>query len=135
MAREQHMDLREALAQITQIREQMARSEVFRGYRAAPAAFSGLVAAGAAAAQPWWVAEPMHDQRRYLLLWIVAAGISVVVFAMEMILRYRRAASAAWQREMTLQAIEQFAPSIVAGATITAVLVKFAPATAWVLPG
>ena len=35
------MELREALTQITEIRLQMARTEVFRGYRAIPAAFSG----------------------------------------------------------------------------------------------
>ena len=33
------MELREALTQITEIRLQMARTEVFRGYRAVPAAF------------------------------------------------------------------------------------------------
>ena len=38
------MELREALTQITEIRLQMARTEVFRGYRALPAAFSGGVA-------------------------------------------------------------------------------------------
>ena len=38
------MELREALTQITEIRLQMARTEVFRGYRAVPAAFSGAVA-------------------------------------------------------------------------------------------
>ena len=35
------MELREALTQITEIRLQLARTEVFRGYRAMPVAFSG----------------------------------------------------------------------------------------------
>ena len=38
------MELREALTQITEIRLQLARTEVFRGYRAMPVAFSGGVA-------------------------------------------------------------------------------------------
>ena len=38
------MELREALTQIAEIRQQMARGEVFRGYRAATTAFSGVVA-------------------------------------------------------------------------------------------
>jgi|GEM_PF-38049 len=52
------MELRDALTQITEIRLQMARTEVFRGYRAVPAAFSGAVALAAATVQavaigPW----------------------------------------------------------------------------------
>ena len=41
------VELHEALAQIAEIRHQMARTELFRGYRAAPAAFTGLLAIGA----------------------------------------------------------------------------------------
>ena len=41
------MELREALTQITEIRLQLARTEVFRGYRAMPVAFSGVVALAA----------------------------------------------------------------------------------------
>src|SRR5437870_2077578 len=41
---EGYMDLQEALSQISEIRQQVARSETFRGYRAAPVAFSGVVA-------------------------------------------------------------------------------------------
>ena len=42
------MELREALSQISEIRQQMARSEVFRGLRSVPVAFSGLLAWAAA---------------------------------------------------------------------------------------
>ena len=38
------MELRDALTQIAEIRQQMARGEVFRGYRAAMTAFSGMAA-------------------------------------------------------------------------------------------
>ena len=44
------MELHEALTQIAEIRQQMAKSDVFRGYRSAPVAFSGLVALAAAVA-------------------------------------------------------------------------------------
>ena len=37
------MELRDALAQIAEIRQHMARTEVFRGYRALPVAFSGVL--------------------------------------------------------------------------------------------
>ena len=38
-------------------------------------------------------------------------------------------------QEMIHIAVEQFAPSMIAGVMITAVLVRFAPATVWMLPG
>ena len=38
------MELREALTQISEIRRQVARAQLFRGYRALPVAFSGLTA-------------------------------------------------------------------------------------------
>src|SRR5205809_239515 len=44
------MDLHEALAQISEIRQQVAQTQTFRGYRAAPVAFSGVVACLAAGA-------------------------------------------------------------------------------------
>ena len=45
------MQLHEALAQITEIRTQIARTETFRGYRSATVAFSGLLALGGAGVQ------------------------------------------------------------------------------------
>jgi C4-dicarboxylate transporter len=37
------MELHEALSQISEIRQQMARSEVFRGYRSMTVGFSGVL--------------------------------------------------------------------------------------------
>ena len=45
------MDLRDALTQIAAIRQQVAQTETFRGYRAAPVALSGVLAWLAAALQ------------------------------------------------------------------------------------
>ena len=55
------MELREALTQITEIRLQLARTEVFRGYRAMPVAFSGVVALLAALIQAVTIADPMRQ--------------------------------------------------------------------------
>ena len=38
------MELREALTQISEIRAQVARTEMFRGYRSLTVAFTGLLA-------------------------------------------------------------------------------------------
>src|SRR5256885_15567239 len=70
------MELHEALSQISQIRQQMARTALFRGYRSATAAFSGVVAIGAAAAQSVLVAEPYKNVKGYLAVWLVAPLLS-----------------------------------------------------------
>jgi hypothetical protein len=62
------MELREALSQIAEIRRRMAASEIFRGYRALPVAFSGLLALAAGAVQPLVVPDPARDVRMFVLL-------------------------------------------------------------------
>src|SRR5436190_1246836 len=48
------MQLREALSQISEIRQQMAQAQVFRGYRSATTAATALVAVLAALAPARW---------------------------------------------------------------------------------
>jgi hypothetical protein len=128
------MELREALTQITEIRLQMARTEVFRGYRAVPAAFSGVVALLAAAVQSLTVQDPVQQINAYLVLWIGAAVVSGMSAALEMGVRARNASSPL-TRELTHLAMEQFSPCLVAGALLTMVIVKAAPESVWILPG
>ena len=128
------MELREALMQITEIRLQMARTEVFRGYRAVPAAFSGAVAVAAATVQMLAVPDPVSQINVYLGLWIGAAAASGLSAALEMMGRARDA-RLPLKRELTYLAIEQFCPCLVAGALVTMVVVRSAPDCIWILPG
>ena len=128
------MELREALTQITEIRLQMARTEVFRGYRAVPAAFSGAVAVAAATVQMLAVPDPVSQINVYLGLWIGAAVASGLSAALEMMGRARDA-RLPLKRELTYLAIEQFCPCLVAGALVTMVVVRTAPDCIWILPG
>ena len=117
------MELREALTQITEIRLQLARTEVFRGYRAMPVAFSGVVAMLAGLIQAAAIAEPMTEVVAYLTLWVGAAVVSGAAAGLEMMVRARNASSRL-TRELTWLALEQFCPSLVAGALLTVVLVR-----------
>jgi hypothetical protein len=128
------MELREALTQITEIRLQLARTEVFRGYRAMPVAFSGVVALLAGLVQAVAIADPMAGVDEYLSLWIGAAVVSGLAAGLEMMVRARNAAST-MTHEMTRLALEQFCPCLVAGALLTIVLVRAAPESVWMLPG
>jgi hypothetical protein len=126
------MELREALTQIAEIRQQMARGQVFRGYRAATTAFSGLVALLVGVVECW--AAPALLPGTFVLPWVVAAGLCILVVGIEMVIRTRRSQSHL-QRQLTLLAVEQFMPSVVAGGMVTWVICGFLPALVWMLPG
>src|SRR4051794_24699517 len=111
-------DLFNALDQISEIRRQMARGQVFRGYRAHTTALTGVLALIAAGLQPLLLPRPWANLPGYLFLWGGLAISSVAVFATELFIRCRRLASPL-QNERTFEAIERFVPSLAAGALLT----------------
>jgi hypothetical protein len=128
------MDLRDALTQITEIRQQMARTEVFRGYRAVPVTFSGVLALGVAGLQAVIMPEPKDNVADYLILWITAAIVSIVAMGVGLVLDYRRNYSQlTWS--MTKLAVGQFLPCVAAGGLLAFVLWNQAPDCLWMLPG
>lgn len=128
------MDLHEALTQISEIRQQVARTETFRGYRAAPVAFSGLVACVAAGMQHALVPNPASDPHTYLGLWIGAAILSMIVTGIAMIWHCKQSTSSLTIPNSIL-AVGQFFPSVVAGGLVTFVLFQQVPDALWMLPG
>ena len=128
------MELRDALDQISEIRERMARGQVFRGYRSATTGFTALLAVAASAAQAKWVPHPERDVDDYLWLWCAAALLSLLVVGVEMAVRAVRSGSAL-NRQMTMLAVDQFVPCLVAGALVTYAVGKFAGEIIWVMPG
>lgn len=126
------MELDKALLQISEIHRHLAQTEVFRGYRSATTLFSAIVALIGCAVQAWLL--PRGDVGGYLLLWMSAAVLSLIVVGAEMYARSRRSSSPV-QRELTLVAVEQFTPAIVAGGLLTYVLHHAAGHTLWMLPG
>lgn len=126
------MELNEALSQISEIRRHLARSEVFRGYRAATTAFSGVVALVACGIHAWCL--PPDNIDAFLWLWLGAAAISLLVVGTEMTIRCRRSQSSL-QREMTMIAVEQFVPCMVAAGLLTYVMLHWVYHSLWMLPG
>ena len=129
-------DLDRALADISEIRSQLARGrgEQFRGYGAATLGATGAFAAIGALVQARWLADAVHKPLAYVALWSATAAISVAVIAVETVARTRRV-HAGMAQEMLLNAVEQFLPAGIAGILLTAVLVRFAPEALWMLPG
>src|SRR5262249_42647682 len=68
-ARGNRVELHEALAQISEIRDQIARTETFEGYRSATVAASGLLAFAAAGLQAALIPDPLANLEMYLTLW------------------------------------------------------------------
>src|SRR5262245_20478757 len=128
------MELHEALTQITEIRRQLARTEVFRGYRALPIAFSGILALATAGVQAIFLPDPVANVAIYLALWLGAAFLSMLATGIEMVWHLRHRATTL-EPEKTRLALEQFCPAIAAGGLVTLVLVRHAPESVWMLPG
>lgn len=128
------MQLERALREISDIRLQMARSEVFRGYRSLTVALSGFAGIAAAALQTQWVASPAIELERYLGLWLSVAVISLTIAGAEMYWRARRTGSGLVHQQ-TLLAAQQFLPSAVVGGLLTLCIYRAAPHVAWMLPG
>jgi hypothetical protein len=127
-------DLHRALADISAIRDQMARGTVFRGYGPAALAATGLLALFAAVTQSYWIDDPARDIGAYLVLWIATAGLAILIVGSEAIRRSRRIHDGLAD-DMLRAAAEQFLPAAVAGVLLTFVLVRTAEAALWMLPG
>lgn len=127
-------DLKKALADISTIRRQVAVSTEFRGYGPATLAVTGVVAAVAALIEATWLPDAMTDVSHYLGIWLAAAVVSSGLAGAQMLTRSRRMHSSL-SNEMIRMAVEQFLPAAIAGALITAVVMRSAPASVWILPG
>ena len=126
------MDLPRALGQLADIHQQIAKGEVYRGYRSLPIAASGLMGLAAAWAQT--PALGATDPAGFVVYWTVIAACAGFVGASEIIYNYVVHDDRTTRRRTT-QVVGQFLPSMVAGAVITASFVHLSTALVPVLPG
>jgi hypothetical protein len=127
-------ELDRALADISSIRQQMARTTEFRGYGPATMAATGIFAIAAAAAQALWVPDPSRHISSYLCIWTLTALVSAALIGVQTVTRAHRMHSGI-ANEMIYMAVEQFLPAAGAGALLTLVLVQYASSAIWTLPG
>ena len=127
-------DLDKALADIFAIRSQIAAGTAFRGYGPATVAATGGVALLTMLFQLLWLDDPTRQPLVFFAGWAVTALLSGAMIWIEMRARSRRHHSGLADA-MVQQAVEQFLPASVAGASLAAMLWKFAPEALWMLPG
>lgn len=127
-------DLEKALADILEIRIQLAAGTAFRGYGPGAVAATGILALATAAAQSLWLNDPGSDALSFFGCWIAAAVLSTAIVGTEMVARTRRH-HAGLADEMLWNAVQQFLPAAAVGVLLLAVLSRFAPDAFWMLPG
>jgi hypothetical protein len=126
-------DLNQALAEIKQIRSQVARDTQFRGYGPASITASGVLALAVAAAQVHWMRD-RTDFAGFAAVWIATAFASIAMVAVQTAVRARRVHSSL-AAEMIQSAVEQFLPALVVGVLLTVVVTRAVPQATWMLPG
>ena len=126
------MDVTRALDQIAEIHGQMAKGEVYRGYRSLPVAASGLIGLVAAALQP--AALGTADPVGFVLYWMATAVAAGFVGSSEIVYNYFVHDSAP-ERRQTQKVVGQFLPSLAGGAAIAACFVRLDAALVPLLPG
>jgi hypothetical protein len=126
------MDVPRALAQIEAIHEQIAKGEVYRGYRSLPVAASGVIGIVAAWFQPAHLSH--SDPIGFVLYWTAVATCAALVGSSEIVGNYvihddKRA------RRKTRCVVGQFLPSLLGGAIVTLSFVRLSAALVPLLPG
>lgn len=126
------MDVSRALDRIEEIHAQVAKGEVFRGYRPVPVAIAGAVGLLGGWLQPRLV--PEGDAARFLGYWLAVALGNVAVNAAVIVAGYARCGDA-FARRHTRRVVGQFVPCLLAGAAVTFGLPAAGPAFVHLLPG
>jgi hypothetical protein len=126
------MDFSRALTQIAEIHQQIAKGEVYRGYRSLPIAASGVVGLGAA-----WLQTPgmgASNPIEFVIYWAAVGACAGFIGVSEIVYNYIVHENMI-ERRRTRQVIGQFMPSVLAGALIAVALVHLSADFVPLLPG
>jgi len=126
------MDAGRALDQIAEIHRQIAKGEVYRGYRSAQVAMSGVIGAAAAWRQPADLAAA--DPLAFVVYWMAVAAAAALVGSGAILFNYAVHEGASGRRQ-TRRVAGQFLPALAAGAAIGICLAPLGTAFVVLLPG
>ena len=126
------VDVTRALDQIAEIHQQIAKGEMYRGYRSLPLAASGLMGLAAAWLQPSRLGSA--DPIGFVVYWTAIAAGASFVGSSEIIYNYVVHENASGRRK-TREVVGQFLPSVLAGAAVTVCFAHLSPTLVSLLPG
>jgi hypothetical protein len=122
-----------ALERISEIHEHLAKSQMYRGYRAIPGVLSGVLAIVAAGIQPLIVRN--NDPRVFVLYWMLVAVAAFFIAGGRVMYDYLREEDP-HARRRTAVVVGQFSPSLAVGTVLTlAFLVPEDKSLISILPG
>jgi hypothetical protein len=124
------MDAGRAAEQIAEIHRHLAKGELYRGWRAAPVALSGVIGLAAA-----WLQRPAlgtSDPIAFVIYWSAVAAAAAAAGGSEILYGIIRDPIA---RRQARRVAEQFLPPIAAAALITVTFVRLGAALVALLPG
>lgn len=127
-------DVEQAMAQLAEIRSQMALSTRFRGIAPVVVGATGILALTAAALQSLWTDDGIRRGEGYILFWTVVAVVAGSMIAVEALARARRL-HGGMADTMIGSTLRLFLPFGATGAILTFVIVRVAPNVWWLLPG
>ena len=127
-------DVEQAIAQVSDIRAQLAASTQFRGYAPEALVTIAIVCALLAVAQAMFPASLAANSKQFVVLWGGLLVGSNLLVALEAVSRSR------WQHGGMAEAMMQSAmrsvlPFSAAGIVFAVVVWRFAPETVWIVPG
>lgn len=120
----------DAVAQIAEIHGQIAKGEVYRGWRATPVALSGLVGLAAA-----WFQRPglgADDPLSFVIYWSAVAVAAASVGVSEIVYAGLRTS---FERRQTRRVAIQFLPPIAVALLVTVAFIRLGAALVALLPG
>jgi hypothetical protein len=125
-------DVTRAIEDLADIRDRLAGSEVYRGWRSLPVAASGLVGLAAAGWQS--AAGGPLAPRAFVLYWLGVGVLALVIGCAQIVWHYAARASDV-ERQRARRVMGQFLPALTAGALATVVLMQRDPSNAGLMPG
>ena len=126
------MEINKALDQISEIHGHLAKSHVYRGYRAVPVALSGVLALVAAAVQTRMIG---NESPHHFVLYRMAVGlISSATAAGGIVYSYLRE-ERQFARRRTRATVGQLLPCLVAGFGVAVLLLRPGSGTIAYIPG
>ncbi len=126
------MRVNDALGQIAQIHDHLARAEQYRGFHPFAVAGSGLVGLVAAVIQPWLI--PADDPAAFIRFWLVVAAVGGGVGVSRAVDAYLRREDE-FARRRTRRVVGQFLPCVAAGLCVTLALGRAGGGLVSYLPG
>jgi hypothetical protein len=125
------MEYGRALSQIAEIHQQLAKGEIYRGYRPVPIALSGIVGLVAAGLQP---GATRGSPVAFLQYWSGIAALAGTVGLIEVAYHYV-ARHDAFERRQTRRVLGQFLPAAVGAAVMSVAFLQVSPRLVALLPG